>query len=199
VRRLLIPFLASTALAAPAPAATAAETEVRPCRERVEVNRPITRLAGPDDVTLGRMAFTGLRRYADPDEFAKTYNPHRKAYGIKSGVGVRANRNVKLSIAPAQRAVAGLGYDSRHRLAEPGVVSSVRLQPCPPRTRAFSYVGTVGRITAFSGGLAVTEPMCLVLEARVRGRDPVRRAISLGMGDSCVQHGSGATSSSARR
>jgi hypothetical protein len=29
--------------------------------------------------------------------------------------------------------------------------------------------------------------MCLVLEARVRGRDPVRRAISFGMGDSCTQ------------
>lgn len=187
MRRLLTPLLLLTALAAAAPAAAAEETGVRPCRERAEVGEPITKFAQPGGVVVGRLSFTGLQRYADPDEFAKTYNPRQEAYLIKSGVGVRAGRNVKLSIAPAQRSVAGLGYDSRHRLAKPGTGASVRLQPCPRPTRAFSYDGVVGAITAFSGGLALAEPTCLVLEARVRGRDPVRRAISFGMGDTCTQ------------
>lgn len=187
MRRLLIAILALAALAAAAPVAAAEETGVRPCRERIEVGEPIREFAQPDGVVVGRLSFTGLERYADPKEFEGMYNPRQKHYSIKSGVGVRANRNVKLSIAPGQRAIAGLSYTSDRRTAEPGQGASVRFQPCPPRTRAFSYNGTVGKITAFSGGLALSEPACLVLEARVRGRDPVRRTISFGMGDSCVQ------------
>ena len=74
-----------------------------------------------------------------------------------------------------------------HRTATPGEQPVVLFAPCRSSQRAFSYDGKVGAATAFSGGLAVTEPMCLMLEARTRGRDPVRRAVSLGMGDSCAQ------------
>jgi hypothetical protein len=158
----------------------------RTCRERIEVNRPI-QFGGPQSVAVGRISFSGLARYADPEEFAETYNERSGIYGIKSGIGVRANRNVKLSIAPAQRSVAGLSYTMDQRIAEPGVQPVVLFSPCRPSQRAFSYRGKVGKATGFSGGLAVTEPMCLVLEARTRGRAPVRRAISLGMGDSCAQ------------
>ena len=138
-------------------------------------------------MAVGRAAFTGLARYADPEEFAETYFEPDGTYRIKSGIGVRANRNVKLSIAPAQRSIAGLGYDNRNRSPEPGHAARVLFQPCPPRTRAFSYDGTVGKVTGFSGGFVLTQPACLVLEARVRGRDPVRRTVSFGMGESCTQ------------
>ena len=186
MRGLLVPMLALAALAAAAPAASAEETGVRPCRERVEGGRPIG-FAQPGGIVVGRLSFTGLARHADPEEFASMYNAHQKLYLVKSGVGVRANRNVKLSIAPAQRSIAGLGYDSKHRSPKPGSGASVRFQPCPRRTRAFSYDGVVGPVTGFSGGFALSEPACVVLEARVRGRDPVRRAISFGMGDTCAQ------------
>lgn len=186
MRRLTTLILTSATLAAAAPAAPAAETGVRPCRERVEVGRQVP-FAQPEGIVIGRLSFTGLARWADPEEFASAYNAHQKLYLVKSGVGVRANRNVKLSIAPAQRSIAGLGYDSRHRSPKPGHAASVLLQPCPPRTRAFSYDGTVGKVTAFSGGFVLTGPACLVLDARVRGRDPVRRTVSFGMGDTCAQ------------
>ena len=188
MHRPLTKTLALAALAAAVSAAPAAasETGVRTCRERVEVNRPVP-FAQPEGIVVGRLSFTGLARWADPDEFAKAYNPHSKLYIVKSGVGVRANRNVKLSIAPAQRAIAGLGYDARNRTPRPGNAARVLFQPCPPRTPAFSYRGTVGKVTAFSGGFVLTQPACLVLEARVRGRDPVRRAVSFGMGDTCAQ------------
>ena len=158
----------------------------RTCRERIEVNRPI-QFGGPQSVAVGRVSFSGLARYADPEEFAKMRSERTGAYGIKSAVAVRANRNVKLSVVPAQRSVAGLSYTMDHRVAEPAAQPVVLFSPCRSSQRAFSYNGKVGEATGFSGGLSVTEPMCLVLEARTRGREPVRRAISLGMGDSCPQ------------
>ena len=159
----------------------------RTCRERIEVNRPIQFGADPQGVFVGRVAFSGLQRYADPQEFAQMRSERDRIYRIKSAVAVRANRNVKLSIVPAQRAVAGLSYTMDRRVAAPGEGPVVLFAPCRSSQRAFSYRGKVGEATGFSGGLAVTEPMCLVLEARTRGREPVRRAISLGMGDSCPQ------------
>lgn len=158
----------------------------RTCRERVEVNRPV-KFRDPGDVVVGRVSFSSLERYADPDEFAKTYSPTNGFYSIKSAVAVRANRNVKLSIAPAQRGTAGISYTMDQRMGVPGQQPVVLFQPCRSSQRAFSYRGKVGGATAFSGGLAVTGPMCLVLEARTRGRAPVRRAVSLGMGDGCQQ------------
>jgi hypothetical protein len=158
----------------------------RKCNERVEVGRPV-QFRDADDFVVGRVSFSSLTRYADPDAFATTYSPQGGYYGIKSAVAVRANRNVKLSIAPAQRAQAGLSYTMDHRLAAPGKQPVVLFAPCRSSQRAFSYRGKVGGATAFSGGLAVSGPMCLVLESRTRGRTPVRRAVSLGMGDSCAQ------------
>jgi hypothetical protein len=171
-------------LATCAVAGAAEKPPTRTCSERVEVGRPVQfREAG--DVVVGRLSFESLERYADPAVFAQTWSEPRQEYAIKSSVAVRANRNVKLSIAPAQRALAGLSYSAEQRRAKAGEHPVVLLSPCRSSQRAFSYNGKVGAATAFSGGLAVTEPMCLVLEARTRGREPVRRAISLGMGDSC--------------
>lgn len=187
MRLLLLCLIALLAVAAAtASAAEGDKPPVRTCSERVEVGEPI-RFATPGSVAVGRVRFSSLARYADPDEFAKTYNPARGYYGLKAAVAVRANRNVKLSIAPAQRALAGLSYTTDQRLAAPGAQPVVLFAPCRSSQRAFSYDGKVGAATSFSGGLAVTEPMCLVLEARVRGRTPVRRAVSLGMGGSCPQ------------
>jgi hypothetical protein len=186
MRRALAPVLAIAAVTALAPEVAASESGVRPCRERVEGGRP-SEFARPGAVVVGRLSFAALERHADPDVFASAYNPRTGLYQVKSGVGVRANRNVKLSIGPAQRSIAGLGYDRAHRSPMPGNAASVRFQPCPRRTPAFSYDGFVGGVTGFSGGFVLAEPACLVLEARVRGREPVRRAVSFGMGDTCAQ------------
>jgi hypothetical protein len=183
--RLLLPLIACLVFAAAA--AGADKPPARTCDERIEVGEPIRFRNDDADVVVGRVAFFSLARYADPEEFAEAYDARSGHHAIKSAVVVRANRNVKLSIAPAQRATAGLAYTVNQRRAVPGEQPVVLLSPCRSSQRAFSYRGRVGAATAFSGGLAVSEPTCLVLEARVRGRDPVRRAISLGMGDSCPQ------------
>lgn len=180
--RLLLPLI--TCLAFAAVAAAAEKPPARTCAERVEVGEPV-RFRSAGDVVVGRVSFSSLARYADPAELAKARDERRGHYAIKSAVAVRANRNVKLSIAPAQRATAGLAYSARQTRAVPGEEPVVLLAPCRSSQRAFSYDGRVGAATAFSGGLAVTEPTCLVLETRVRGRRPVRRTVSLGMGDSC--------------
>lgn len=80
---------------------------VRPCAERVEGGAPIA-FRPPGDVVVGRIAFFGAAQYADPATFAEAYDEPRGVYGMKIPVTVRADRNVKLSIAPAQRPI-GMG------------------------------------------------------------------------------------------
>ena len=186
VRPLLCLIACGLAVTAAAQAAEGDKPPTRTCKQRVEFGSP-ARFGGPESVIVGRVSFSALARYADPDEFGKVYDARRGHYSLKSGIGVRANRNVKLSIVPAQRSKAGLDYAGSRGRAAPGKQPVVLLAPCRSSQRAFSYDGKVGAVTGFSGGLAVAEPMCLVLEARTRGREPVRRAISLGMGDTCSQ------------
>jgi hypothetical protein len=56
----------------------------------------------------------------------------------------------------------------------------VRIVPCPPGTRAFSYDGRVGPVTGFSGGFSMTRPGCYPLDVRVEGGRAYRVRVAFG-------------------
>jgi len=61
--------------------------------------------------------------------------------------------------------------------------SSVVIRACPKDEPAFSYIGTVGPVTAFAGGWSLTQPACVRVSVRVRGhRFVYARTVSFGMG-----------------
>jgi hypothetical protein len=178
--------LPATALLVCGAAAVASEPRlgVRPCDTRIETGRPIG-FGGRHDVVVGRVAFSGLARIASPAELARwRLGPAR--YEIKSVVVVRAGPAVMVSVAPRFRRRLALEYVQPTRAGVPWpALPAVRLEPCPPDTPAFVGGGTVGRLTAFSGGFRVRRPGCYVLEARSGSESPVRRTISFGAGRAC--------------
>ena len=74
---------------------------------------------------------------------------------------MRAGKPVVLSVPERYRSRLFLHY-SRTDQGEP----VVRIEPCPPSTRAFSYAGRVGPVTGFSGGFELTHPGCYPLDVR---------------------------------
>jgi hypothetical protein len=179
---VLAGLLAGLALAAPA----AAPPE-RTCAERGEAGRPQPfRVTGPGDLRLGPAIFVGVDRMKElkPAELRRTRGrlPFHKA-----GVLVKASRVVTLSIAPASRGFARLGYDAGNRNSTASLDRhpvSVVIRACPKDQPAFSYNGVVGPATGFPGGF-ITDgtgiPRCVTIELRVRGKQRTyTRAVPFG-------------------
>ena len=123
-------------------------------------------------IFAGPLAFSGL--------FAKTVTalgPRREngRFFAKVGAIVRAGKPVVLSVPERYRSRLLLHY-SRSDLGEP----VVRIEPCPPSTRAFSYDGRVGPVTGFSGGFELTHPGCYPLDVQVVDGRTYRVRIPLG-------------------
>jgi hypothetical protein len=94
-------------------------------------------------------------------------------YYAKNGFGVRARAAGTLSIASAYRDKADFVY-GRGRNGQSVLSDVVRIRGCPRRG------GFV------SGGLVVTGPTCVLIQARVRGQRRVhRRMVSINMGANC--------------
>ena len=162
------------AVAAGAAPASAEEIPTRACEARIEAGDAPLRFPASDSGSIfaGPLAFSGL--------FAKTVSalgPPREngRYFAKVGALVRAGKPVVLSVPERYRSRLFLHY-SRTDQGEP----VVRIQPCPPSTRAFSYAGRVGPVTGFSGGFELTHPGCYPLDVRVVGGRAYRVRIPLG-------------------
>jgi hypothetical protein len=150
--------LAALAAAGAAPGQT--DVPTRDCRSRIESGRGPLNFAAPAGVVAGPVAFSGLQRVAAS---LGRRGPDGRWF-VKAAVTIRAGRPVTIS-APARLSDRiGLGYA---RTPEP--VPSVRFEPCPPGTRAFSYDGRVGAVTGFNGGFVLTKPGCYRVEVRVDG------------------------------
>ena len=154
--------------------ASAEEIPTRACEARIEAGDAPLRFPGSESGSIfaGPLAFSGL--------FAKTVSalgPPREngRYFAKVGALVRAGKPVVLSVPERYRSRLFLHY-SRTDQGEP----VVRIQPCPPSTRAFSYAGRVGPVTGFSGGFELTHPGCYPLDVRVVGGRAYRVRIPLG-------------------
>jgi hypothetical protein len=170
--RILVAVLVLLSLAAAS--AGSASTPIRTCAERIEAGDAPLRFPAPsaNRVLAGRLAFSG--------HFPRTpagLGPRHEngRFATKVGALVRTGAPVVLSVPPAQRGRLFVVY-SRSGHGE-GVV---RVEPCPPSTRAFSYDGGVGPVTGFSGGFEVTRPGCYPLDVRHVGGRTYRVRLPLG-------------------
>jgi hypothetical protein len=156
------------------PAGAHASVPTRTCAQRIEAGDDPLGFPVPGDgrILAGPLALSGL--------FPKTpsgLGPRQPngRFWVKAVAFVKAGRPVVLSVPPASRGRLFTRY-ARRGNGEP----AVRLEPCPPSTRAFSYDGPVGTVTAFSGGFDVTRPGCYRLDIAVDGGRTYRLRLSLG-------------------
>jgi hypothetical protein len=163
---MVVLALALVLAAAPPPART--------CAERIEAGGAPLRFPAPAPNRLfaGPLALAGGFTGSPADLGPRGENGR---YGTKAGALVRAGRPVVLSVPARYRG----RLFTRYARAGEGE-AAVRLEPCPPSTRAFSYDGVVGRVTGFSGGFEVTRPGCYPLDVRVAGGRSYRLRLSLG-------------------
>jgi hypothetical protein len=160
-------------LAATAGPANAEEVPTRDCRGRIESGRGPLSFVQHRAIVVGPIAFSGLLDAAPRRALGPWGDDGR--LGRKSGVVVRAGRAVVLSVPERYRERLFLHYTR----GEAGT-SEVRIVPCPPGTRAFSYDGRVGPVTGFSGGFSMTRPGCYPLDVRVEGGRAYRVRIAFG-------------------
>jgi len=170
MRLALAATLVTAAAVAGVAAAEDGEIPTRDCRGRIESGRGPLVFETTRSLVVGPVAFSGLRELARLGPWG---DEGRR--GRKSGVLVRAGRPVVLSVPERYRDRIFLHYTR----SEAGT-SSVRLVPCAPATRAFSYDGPVGRVTGFSGGFSVTRQGCYPLDVRVEGGRSYRTRLALG-------------------
>ena len=160
-------------LAATAGPANAEEVPTRDCRGRIESGRGPLSFVQHRAIVVGPIAFSGLLDAAPRSSLGPWGDDGR--IGRKSGVVVRAGRAVVLSVPERFRDRLFLHYTR----GEAGT-SEVRIVPCPPETRAFSYDGRVGPVTGFSGGFSMTRPGCYPVDVRVEGGRAYRVRIAFG-------------------
>ncbi len=170
MRLALAAALVAAAAAAGAAAAQEDEIPTRDCRGRIESGRGPLVFDTTRALVVGPVAFSGLHEKARLGPWGD-----EGRLGRKSGVLVRAGRSVVLSVPERYRDRLFLHYTR----GEAGT-STVRLVPCAPATRAFSYDGRVGRVTGFSGGFSLTRPGCYPLDVRVEGGRSYRARLGLG-------------------
>jgi hypothetical protein len=163
------------------PGSGAAAVPQRPCDSRAEqASGPVRPFVAAGDLRIGPVAFFGLKRLANPRDFALTGEAVDGRVFVKTPVKVRARRVVTISIARSDRAGAGLTFadDAPLRTGVP----AVRFTACREDERAFAYDGAVGPLTVFAGGFSVAGARCVTLSVRVRGRRaPYVREVPFGV------------------
>jgi hypothetical protein len=124
---------------------------------------------------LGPFSWTGhWDGYAQWSNMEQLRDPRDGTYYAKLPMYLRKNTVASLSIARSFRDNADFVY-GRGRDESAVLSDVVRFRSCR------------GGTTLYPGGLVVTGPTCVLIEARVRGSRRVRRQmISINMGASCV-------------
>ena len=172
--RLALATVLVAAAAVTAQSAASEEVPTRDCRSRIESGRGPLAFRTIGNVVVGLVAFSALPNAATPAGLG----PRREEDGRffrKSGVLIRAGRPIVLSVPERYSDRLFLHYSR----TDEGV-AEVRLEPCPPGMRAFSYDGTVGRVTGFNGGFSLTHRGCYPLDVRVVGGRTYRVRLAFG-------------------
>jgi hypothetical protein len=94
---------------------------------------------------------------------------------IKAPVVLPARSKVVLAVAQDALGRAAFQHGGRY-------VTAVRFEACRERVRAWSYDGTVGKLTGFPFAIGLTQrSACVPMEVWVDGRvSPIRRVVPLG-------------------
>jgi hypothetical protein len=161
------------ALAATAAPAANEEIPTRDCRSRIESGTGPLAFPEVGSLFAGPVAFSALPHAATRAGLGPRAENGR--FFRKSGVLIRAGRPVELSVPERYRSRLFLHYSR----TDEGV-SEVRLEPCPPGMRAFSYNGRVGNVTGLNGGFSLTHRGCYPLDVRVEGGRTHRIRIAFG-------------------
>ena len=151
-----------------------ASTPTRTCAQRIEAGGAPLPFppARSGRVLAGPLALSGFFPRT-PAALGERHENGR--FSVKVGALVRAGRPIVLSVPSRYRGTLFLHYASGGT-GEP----VVRIEPCPPSTPAFSYDGSVGPVTGFSGGFEVTRPGCYPLDVAVVEGRTYRVRLSLG-------------------
>jgi len=166
--RLVLGAAVAAALAAAAAAPAQRDLPTRDCSTRIEAGSgPIAfprrgLVVGP--VALSAVDASRIRLYRDDSG----------RYFAKSALLIKAGHTASLAVPPPFRGLMLLAH------ARPEPAPLVRFEACRPETRAFSYDGTVGRVTAFNGGFVLTRPGCYPLDIRVDGGGATRVRLPFG-------------------
>jgi hypothetical protein len=143
------------------------------CDRHIEGRGPIA--ADPArDVVRGPLALIGGR-------VVQRHRMPMGTDGMRLGVLLRAGHRAMLALAPESREDVALQYRMEGSQRPPDI--SVGFAPCDPSTPRFGGDGTVGRATAWAGGLLARRPTCARLLVWV---DDVRqRDVRLPLGEPC--------------
>jgi hypothetical protein len=152
---------------------------LRGCADRAESGRPPDGAPLPGQVAVGPLRFAGLARLAG--RRALEVDRTGGVYRVKAGVVLPAGVRATLSIGRRARGWASLDYAPRRPGERARTHGAVRFSACADDQPAFSYDGSVGPFTGFSGGFVLQHPGCMPLEARVPGRPVVRATIRFGV------------------
>ena len=169
----LVVVLVAAAAAAGVAAGQEDEIPTRDCRSRIEGGRGPLAFRGGGSVVVGPVAMLNLSGAATVAGLGRVDASGR--FSRKAPALVRAGRPVVLSVPERYRDRLFLGYTR-----EPDGVPAVRLEPCAPAMRAFSYAGRVGPVTGFNGGFSLTHRGCYPLDVRVEGGRTYRVRIAFG-------------------
>lgn len=167
--RLLLLTALLAALAAGS--ASAGGTPVRDCSTRAESGRAPLTFTGAGLVVVGPVGLTGLASAAK----RLTERDANGLYRVKSALLLRAGHAVVLSIPERHRGRIALTYAQTQEPAP-----AVRFVACAAATKAFSYRGRVGSVTAFPGGFELTRPGCYPLDVAIDRAAPRRVRIPFG-------------------
>lgn len=165
---VLVAAVATHAASAPVPGAVAS------CRNHVEAGYAPLPAPGALDLRLDRLAYTGLARGATFRGRPDYEIEGRMFFFVKSAPMLFAGGPVTVSVAPRLRGVVAIGVGGIR-----GFHDTIRYRPCAPGHAAFSYDGTIGRWTGWSGAFVATRRVCA--ELQIWDGDGVRyRHVALG-------------------
>jgi hypothetical protein len=170
-----IALVAAVLAGVAAPAAPAEEpVPTRDCRTRTEPTRGHLRFAEPQDVVVGPLSFSQLRRAASP---RAAFRRDDGRLFVKAALKVLWGRPATLTVAGPERGLA-LEYVIAGGAWQP--LQSVRFVGCKPGTPMWSGL-RYRRVTGFNGGFSFARRGCYRVEVRVEGRAaPHRGRIPLG-------------------
>ena len=167
---VLVLLAVSGAASARGQAAERPAGELRDCGSRGEARSP-QRPAPAGGVRIGPLVlWPSIRTPQHPEPSGAEW-----PYVLKAPVILPARTKAVLAIAAGAQGVAGFQHRGTY-------VSAIRFEACREREPAFSYAGTVGKLTGFPFAIGLKRrSACVPMQLWIDGREqPLRRVVPVG-------------------